>query len=80
MEYENYAHLWFNSEEDLERQPYWLYNAGHTAPGHQKSPMFESFWTRHCTWGFRYAYEKLSLPWTLSMDTRSINGYEYVRL
>jgi pyruvate,water dikinase len=80
MEYENYAHLWFNSEEDLDRQPYWLYNAGHTAPGHPKSPMFESFWTKHCTWGFRYASEKLSLPWALSLDTRSINGYEYVRL
>ncbi len=80
MEYENYAHLWFNSEEDLERQPYWLYNAGHTPPGHPRTPMFESFWTKHCAYAFRYAYDKLSLPWARALDTRSINGYEYVRI
>lgn len=80
MQYEDYAHLTFDSEEDLERQPYWLYNAGHTPPGHPRTPMFESFWTKHCAWGFRYAYDKLSLPYTVALDTRSLNGYEYVRI
>jgi len=80
MQWEDYAHLWFNSEEDMEKQPYWLYNAGHTPPGHPRTPMFESFWTKHCAYAFRYAYDKVSVPWSFALDTRHINGYEYVRI
>ena len=80
QQYEDYAHTWFEPEQDLERQPYWIYSAGHTPPGHPRTPMFESFWTNHCGWGFRYAYDKISLPNAVALDGRTYYGYYYTRI
>ena len=79
---EDYTHFSYD-EKDLEaddRVPYWFYAAGHTPPGMSHKPFYEWTWMNHCSRGFRYAAEKLSLPYTLGTDHRSYHGYEIVRV
>lgn len=77
---EDYTHYNYDEKYDLDRVPYWFYSAGHTAPGYPHKPLYEWNWMNHCSRGFRYAAEKLSLPYTLGLDFRSFNGYELIRI
>ena len=76
---EDYTHYNFDAKYDLDRVPYWFYGAGHTAPGYPHKPLYEWNWVNHCNRGFRYAADKLSLPYSLGLDFRSYHGYELIR-
>ncbi|MDO8722455.1 MAG: hypothetical protein Q7J31_09540, partial [Syntrophales bacterium] len=76
---EDYTHYNYDAKYDLDRVPYWFYGAGHTAPGYPHKPLYEWNWVNHCNRGFRYAADKLSLPYSLGLDFRSYHGYELIR-
>ncbi|EFK09333.1 PEP-utilizing enzyme, mobile domain protein [delta proteobacterium NaphS2] len=76
---QDYTHYNFDEKYDLDRVPYWFFGAGHTAPGYPHKPLFEWVWVNHCNRGFRYAADKLSLPYSLGLDFRSYHGYELIR-
>ncbi|EFK07164.1 PEP-utilizing enzyme, mobile domain protein [delta proteobacterium NaphS2] len=76
---QDYTHYNFDEEYDLDRVPYWFFGAGHTAPGYPHKPLYEWTWVNHCNRGFRYAADKLSLPYSLGLDFRSYFGYELIR-
>ena len=75
---DDYTHYAYDEEADLEKVPYWIFSAGHTAPGHPRTPMFEWMFLSTANWGFNYAVDKLSIPTHNGIDFRSYHGYELI--
>lgn len=76
---DDYTHYAYDEEVDLDRVPYWIFSAGHTAPGHPRTPMFDWGFMNSVGWGFNYACETLSIPTSRNLDHRSYRGYELIR-
>lgn len=75
---DDYTHYRYDEEADLERVPYWIFSAGHTAPGHPRTPMFDWMFMSTSNWGFKYAVDRLSIPTHNGIDFRSYHGYELI--